>query len=219
MQVHVVTASNRESYKNELIAFFQERHRIYVEEKGWREDDGSGFEIDQFDTDDATYLIGVQDGRVMTGTRLISTTLPHLASEIFPHLCDFNGVLRSPTVAEWTRGFISPEYREKGIGPIKGQFCSAVMEFCLQEGITQVGGIQEFYWLRLWKHFGWKVDPVGSPAKVDGKWCVVAYMQASEAARDGAMASGGIDRSILVRRGPQQPFVVSTASEGDSHAA
>jgi len=219
MQVHVVTAANRECYKTELIQFFHERHRIYVQEKGWRDDDGSGFEIDQFDTDHATYLIGIEDDRVMSGTRLIPTTSPHLASEVFPHLCNFSGVLRSPTVAEWTRGFISTEFRERGIGPIKGQFCSAVMDFCLQEGITQVGGIQELYWLRLWKRFGWHVDPIGTPAKIDGKWCVVAYMRVNEAARNGAMASGGISQSILVRCGPQQPFVISVAAEGKTHAA
>jgi len=213
MEVHVVTAANRDLYKDELLGFFRERHRIYVEEKGWREDDGSGLEIDQFDTDDAVYLIGIDDGRVMTGTRLISTMQPHMAGEVFPHLCNLQGVIRSPKVAEWTRGFIIPEYREKGIGPIKGQFCSAVMDYCLHEGIGLVGGIQELYWLRLWKRFGWKVIPAGVPAKVDGKWCVVAFMQVSEAARDGAMRSGGIERSILVQRGPYQPFVVPAAAE------
>ncbi|HVW57490.1 MAG TPA: acyl-homoserine-lactone synthase [Rhizobiaceae bacterium] len=213
MRVHVVTVANRDLYRSELLAFFRERHRVYVEEKHWREGDGSGLEIDQFDTDDATYLIGIQNGRVMTGTRLISTMRPHMASEVFPHLCNLHGVVRSPQIAEWTRGFIIPEYRERGIGPIKGQFCSAVMDYCLQEGIKRVGGIQDLYWLRLWKHFGWKVIPAGHPTKVDGRWCVIAYMEVSEAARDGAMRSGAIERSILVRKGPARPFCPAILQE------
>lgn len=209
MEMHVVTAANRELYKQELIQFFQARYDIYVHEKQWREDDGSGFEIDQYDTDAATYLIGIEDGRAICGTRLLSTTLPHMADEVFPHLSNLTGVVRSPLVAEWTRAFIIPERRENGIGPIKGQICAAVMQFCLQEGIEQVGGIQDLYWMRLWKRFDWKVTPAGTPAKVAGRWCVVAYMQVSEAARDNAIASTGIEHPGLVHRGPYRPFVVA----------
>jgi acyl-homoserine lactone synthase len=207
MELHVVTAANRDLYKSELIDFFKERYRIYVHEKQWRDDDGSGFEIDQFDTEAATYLIGIDEGRVICGTRLLSTTLPHMADQVFPHLSDLDGVVRSPQVAEWTRAFIIPERRERGIGPIKGQICAAVMQYCLDEGIEQVGGIQDLYWMRLWKRFGWNVVPAGTPARVAGRWCVVAYMEVTEAARESAMASTGISGHGLVRRGPYQSFV------------
>ena len=210
MEMHVVTAANRDLYKRELIEFFQARYRIYVHEKHWREDDGSGFEIDQFDTDAATYLIGIEDGRVICGTRLLSTTQPHMADQVFPHLSNLTGIVRSPQIAEWTRAFIIQERRENGIGPIKGQICAATMQFCLQEGIDQVGGIQDLYWMRLWKRLGWKVNPAGTPAKVAGRWCVVAYMQVSEAARNNAMVSTGIDCHGLVQHGDYQPFVTET---------
>jgi acyl-homoserine lactone synthase len=210
MEMHVVTAANRDSYKHELIEFFKERYRIYVLEKHWRDDDGSGFEIDQFDTDDATYLIGTEDGHVICGTRLLSTTLPHMADQVFPQMCDITGIIRSPLVAEWTRAFIVADRRERGIGPIKGQICAATMQYCLQEGIEQVGGIQDLYWMRLWKRFGWKVNLAGTPAKVAGRWCVVAYMQVSERARDNAMASTGIGYHGLVQNGAYRPFVTGT---------
>ncbi|MGB3417887.1 MAG: acyl-homoserine-lactone synthase [Mesorhizobium sp.] len=210
MEMHVVTAANRHCYRHELIEFFQARHAIYVHEKRWREDDGSGFEVDQFDTEAATYLIGEEDGRVICGTRLLSTTVPHMVDQVFPQMCDITGIIRSPRVAEWTRAFVIPDRREHGIGPIKGQICAAVMQFCLQEGIEEVGGIQDLYWMRMWKRLAWRVNPAGTPAKVAGRWCVVAYMQVDEAARDSAMASTGATAPGLVQRGPYQPFVTET---------
>lgn len=205
MLIHVVNFANRHLYVDVLNEFFRARHRIYVEEKAWRDDDQTGVEIDQFDTDDATYLIGVIDGRVMTGTRLIPTDRPHLLSEVFPHMCATP--TRSPRVAEWTRGFIIPEFREKGIGPIKGQFCATVMEYCLKEGIEQIGGVQDLYWLPVWKRYSWNVRPIGDPTQIDGRWCVAALFDVTPEAYAQAARCGGMTHSILIHRGPYKPFV------------
>ena len=130
----------------------------------------------------AEVLIGEVDGEVMTGTRLIPTTAPHLLSEVFPHMANFRGIVRRPEIAEWTRGFITRKFREKGHGPIKGQFCGTVMEYCLLEGITAIGGVQETYWLPLWKRFRWTVRPVGNPREIDGVTCVAAFFDVTPAA-------------------------------------
>ena len=207
MQIHVINEANRHLYGAELEAFFKARHRIYVEEKEWRDDDGTGLEIDQFDTPEATYLIGMENDDVITGTRLIPTSAPHMLSEVFPHLCSFQGVLRADDVAEWTRGFIVPEYRERGIGPIKGQICGTVMEYCLKEGVGRIGGIQDLYFLPVWKRYKWAVRPAGNPELVAGRWCVAAFFDVTADARDRALDAAGLDHSILVHRGPYQPFV------------
>jgi acyl-homoserine lactone synthase len=221
MQIHVVNAANRSLYAAELEEFFRARHKIYVEEKDWRQDDGTGFEIDQFDTDDATYLIGIENDEVMTGTRLVATSRPHMLSDVFPHLCDFSGVIRADDVAEWTRGFIIPKYREHGIGPLKGQFCGTVMEYCLKEGISRIGGIQDLYWLPVWRRYRWTVRQVGNPAEIDGRWCVAAFFDVCKEACMQALRAGGLEQSILVYRGPYKPFLErrETRWAGGSNAA
>lgn len=212
MQIHVVHAANRHLYVDELAAFFHARYKIYVLEKSWRDTNEIALEIDQFDNDDATYLIGIENGVVMTGTRLVPTHRPHLLSEIFPQMCDIS--VRQPDVAEWTRGFIIPEYRERGIGLVKGQFCGTVMEYCLKEGITRVGGVQDLYWLPVWKRYSWNVKPIGQPAEIDGRWCVAAYFDVTPEARDHALRSGKLTRSILVEQGPHKPFIEEPSRVG-----
>lgn len=205
MQIHVVNSANRHLYTSELTDFFRVRHQIYVEEKAWREDDRTGLEVDQFDTDDATYLLGTIDGSVMTGTRLIPTDRSHMLADVFPYMCETP--VRDPRVAEWTRGFIVPRFRERGIGPIKGQFCASVMEYCLKEGIEKIGGVQDLYWLPVWKRYSWTVRPIGEPREIDGRWCVAALFDVNEDAYTHAARCGGLTESILVHRGPYKPFV------------
>lgn len=213
MEIHVVNQGNRHLYADTLTAYFEARYPIFVEELGWRETNTDRVEIDQYDNEHATYLIGLIDGEVMTGTRLYPTSLPHLLSQHFPHMSP-DGIVRLPQVAEWTRGFIVPKFREQGHGPIKGQFCGSVMDYCLSEGITQIGGVQDCSWLPLWRRYRWNVVPMGPVTEVDGRKCVAAYFDVTEDARDTALRRGGLDRSLLVHKGPYQPFITSREASG-----
>lgn len=220
MQVHVVTQANQHLYPDELDQFFRVRHSIYAVELGWVPQSDDGLERDQFDIPEAVYLLGIIDGKVITGSRFTPTHLPHMLSEVFPHLCTLNeGIIRSPRVAEWTRGFVIPEYRE-GLGVrLKAQFCHSVMEYMIQEGVFRIGGIQEIYWLSLWKRFGWDVSVHGEPEDFNGRFWVPAYFDVSEAAAAGAARWGKLNSSILVRRGEQVPFVSTPAPLAAIHGA
>ena len=90
MDVHVITDANKAAYAAELDQLFRIRHRIYVEEKKWREPSDDGRETDQFDTEHAVHLVGIRNGQIIAGSRFIPTTQPHLLSEVFPHLCTRN---------------------------------------------------------------------------------------------------------------------------------
>ncbi|MER9758099.1 hypothetical protein NKJ46_32835 [Mesorhizobium sp. M0166] len=69
--VHVVNALNKHLYENEFDEFLRRRHDFFVHQKRWRPPSPDGRELDQFDTDAATYLLGLEDGRVVTSARLI----------------------------------------------------------------------------------------------------------------------------------------------------
>lgn len=205
MQVHVVNRTNAHLNGDMLTGFFHARHDIYVNEKGWMPPAEDGLEFDQYDTDDATYLIGVEDGRVITGSRFIPTTRPHMLLDIFSHACQRQIV--EPDVAEWTRGFLIEGLRANGPCKRKAIHCAATMEWCLSEGVTLVGGIQEIYWMPLWRYLGWTVQKLGEPTLIDGDWCVAAYMEVSEEALAKTRRRIKLDHSPLVRRGDIEPFV------------
>lgn len=214
MDVHLVSAENAYLYRDELEGFFKARYKIYVEEKGWMPENAEKMERDQFDTPAAFYMIGVQDGRVIAGSRFLPTHRPHLLSEVFPNLVDPARELRGPQIAEWTRGFILSEFRGGSGVPIMANFCCAVMEYCLEEGITMVGGIQEIYWLPLWRRFGWAFKPVGEPSEIDGTLCVPGYCEVAEEALISVRKRAKLEQSNLIRKGPIRPFL-SEAPHGN----
>src|SRR5271154_5690649 len=94
--IEVVTSRNALLYKDALSDMFHLRHRIFVEKMGWealRKPDR--MEKDQFDTDDAIYLLLTEDDGTVVGThRMLPPPKPHLFSDLFPQLCAVKGVLR-----------------------------------------------------------------------------------------------------------------------------
>src|SRR5256885_15204755 len=104
--IHVITSANRGLYGDELQEHFRIRHAIYVGERGWKAlERADGLEKDQFDTGDAIYILGIEGGRVVGGSRLVPTIKPHLLSEIFPYLSAQRGVTRDSAGFGWGRLF------------------------------------------------------------------------------------------------------------------
>ena len=87
LQIHVVNSANQHLYGDELEAFFRARHDIYVEEKGWRDDDGTGLEKDQFDTDDAADEEQSRCEEVKLGERNAATVVANPAFHQTPNSC------------------------------------------------------------------------------------------------------------------------------------
>lgn len=212
IEAHVVQQSNRHLYEREFDEFLRRRHDYFVKRKRWMPESPDGREVDQFDTQAATYILGIEEGRVVTSCRLIPTSEPHLVSEVFPHFCEATGVPRRPDWAEWTRTFVSTAQQGMGRRGTLTQLCCAVMEYALEEGLSAVGGIQETYFLSQHRMLNWRVRPMGLSREVNGEWYIVAYLDVDEEALASARRVLHIDRSLLVRRGMQRRFLDAPCS-------
>ena len=207
MKMHIVTNRNAAIYERELDEFFKLRHAGFAEERGWVPRSEDGRERDQFDTDAATYVLGMDRDNLVGTSRLMATTEPNLVSEVFPHLCEVEGVPRRPDWADWTRVTVAPDYRGGKHAGVSGLLAVAVMEYCLEEGIEWVGGVQEFYLMGRWAELGWKVKPMGLPRRFGDQEYIVAYVKCTEEALERARRLAGVEGSLLVRRGEQRPFI------------
>src|SRR3546814_16755220 len=83
---------------------FEDRKRLFVDLLGWDLSvQDARWEIDQFDDDDAVYLIALdQTGDHAGSLRLPPSNKPHILSEPFPDLRP-DGVPTGPTPSEVTR--------------------------------------------------------------------------------------------------------------------
>lgn len=207
MKIHVINDLNRHLYAGAWDEFLRLRHRYFVEINGWREPSPDGRETDQFDNADATYLLAIEDDHVIASARVIPTSAPNMASDIFPHMCGRIGVPRRSDWADWTRSFVVEGRRALGRGGTQARMACAVMEYCLDEGIQMVGGIQQLYFLERWERLGWEFEIAGMPERVGDEWCVVAYLKVCEEALEKGRARCGLTGPIVERRGRQRRFV------------
>jgi acyl-homoserine lactone synthase len=207
--IHVITSANRSLYRDELHDHFRIRHDIYVGERGWKAlERADGLERDQFDTDDAIYILGIDGGRVVGGSRLVPTMRPHLLSEVFPHLAAERGVPRDPAIFEWTRVFVIKERRDgRNAGRTAGLIICGLLEFCLDQGVSALTAIMETWWLPRFHDMGWTLHPLGLPELVDGSWTTAVMMPIDEATLDTTRAFHNITGPVLTKNGPQRPAI------------
>lgn len=200
--VHVITKENRALYEDGIQQFYRLRHDIFVEERGWndlRRPDKR--EIDAYDNDHAIYLLAMDAGRVVGGQRLYPTLLPHMISEVFPHMAQ-RGIPQSEDIFEWTRYFV---VKTRRTGRTDCRLLAAMQEFCLEEGIAEVTAVVEMWWLPRWQQVGFKVRPLGLPHMIEGQPCIAAAIEISEQSLRHVRKIAGLRGASLVREGPLSP--------------
>lgn len=221
--VHVITSANRGLYEAALDQSFRLRHRIYIEELKWRglTPRSDGREIDQFDTPDAVYLLYLEDGAVLGGTRLKPTVKPHLLSEVFPHFASIRGVPRAPDIGEWTRFYTAPSKREEHNASRVGSLVLAsLIEYALEEGLSAISVVMNTFWLPRFLGYGWKVTPLGLPEVHDGEWLVAATIDITPSALAGIRRALSLGHaSALIRRGPQRRFIEEAGHDAVARSA
>jgi acyl-homoserine lactone synthase len=211
LDVHVVTSANRHLYEHELDEHHQIRHRIYVEELRWRglTPRADKREYDQFDMAETVYLLGLEQGRVVGGLRLVPTTGPHLIGDVFSRFASDRGVPRRSDVAEWTRIFVVPERREEHSGSkIGSTVIASMIDYGLEEGLSGISVVMNTFWLPKFLKYGWRVRPLGLPDVHDDEWLIAVLIDVTPEALAGIRSACGLEhRSALVQRGPVRPFI------------
>jgi acyl-homoserine lactone synthase len=205
--IHLVTAENKHLYKRELREQHRVRHDIYVDERGWealRSKDC--LERDQFDNDDAVYLLAIENDRVVGGSRFSPTTQPHLLSEVFPHLAEVRGLPRAPDIVEWTRLFAVKEHRAswRSNGTI-GQLLCGGLEWCVGDNISAFTLLFEMWHLPKIHDTGWLVTPLGLPALIENDWWLAAKVQVDDQTLRSTRHYCDVPGPVLVRNGISEP--------------
>jgi N-acyl-L-homoserine lactone synthetase len=126
------------------------------------------FEMDQFDTADAVYLVAIDDaGRHEASLRMLPTWLPHLLGNVFPHLCA-TGVPVGPTTWESTRLCLPSRHGAGQRRVLRNALISAMADFALARGIEHITGVIPEGFRRDVLAMGWRAEPLGPAARIKG---------------------------------------------------
>lgn len=183
--LHLINADNRQQpfYADLLEQSYRVRHDIYVNVRGWKAlDRPDGREIDQFDTPEATYLLWADKNEVVGGARFMPTHLPHLMSDVFPHIVTMGEIPRSPAVWEVTRLFTSRGGESKANRrQVTGDVLCGMFEMALHYELKSISVVCDTFFLPRFLESGVQIKPLGLPTKYDEGICVACIIPVSPA--------------------------------------
>lgn len=192
-----------------LRAMFEARKRVFVDLLKWDIPvlDGT-YEIDQFDTPDASYLVLTDGGgRHRASARLLRTDCAHILGELFPCLCD-GPVPSRPDFREITRFCIEPSLSRVDRRAARDELVTALAHHALATGLSAYTAVANRAWSRQIENFGWQCRTLGSGCRIDGEDLVALQIEIDCKTPDD-LARGGIYRKGAYRVAEAAPELVS----------
>ena len=167
--VHIVTKVNKQRFASELDEMYRDRKRVFVDWLKWKIPTvNNTHEIDQFDTDDAVYLLETDgQGHHLASIRLLRTVRPHLFSEVFRQLCD-GPLPTGPDIWELTRFCVSPNAPKADGLRLMNLMWTSVVEYAVRHRISQYTCVTHMAFLSQILSAGWDTKPLGLPKMIDG---------------------------------------------------
>lgn len=151
------------------------RHKVFVEQLGWRLQTFNDTEQDQFDRADTIYVISRNEHGDISGcARLLPTTKPYLLGEVFPQLLNGMPIPNSPDIWELSR-FAAVDFNAK-TSTESGQFSSVItlkllheaITFAAENGAKRIITVSPIGVERLLKRAGVHAHRAGPPMIIDG---------------------------------------------------
>lgn len=159
-------------------SMYRLRYRVFHERLSWDVKVDRGREFDEFDDDDAVYVIGMNTntGEVDASWRLRPTTSPYMLRDTFPQLLD-RAAPECPSTWEVSRfAVVNTPYVESGAGSF-GDLTRDLVAHTVMHGVSE--GISNFIWVtslgveRMARRLGYKVERWGRPQMIGAVNCVV----------------------------------------------
>lgn len=152
-----------------LETMFADRKAQFADFFGWDVPVVDGrFEMDQFDTADAVYLVAIDEaGRHEASLRMLPSWRPHLLGDIFPHLCA-GDVPVGPATWESTRLCLPSRHGAARRRELRNALISAMADFALARGIEHITGVIPEGFRREVLAMGWRAEPLGPAVYIEG---------------------------------------------------
>ncbi len=185
---------------------WRDRKQVFVDTLGWDVPVvDECFEIDQFDDENAVYLVVSDQSRTrhLASVRLLPSTRPHILGDIFPQL-SAGTVPRGANIWEITRLCMSPAIgavRQAML--IRRELALGLIEYALANGISRYTQVHLASHLSQLLAVGWDCEPLGFPVEVDGQLLMASRIEITQAALAHVRGASGIKRAMLADTRPE----------------
>lgn len=169
--VAIVTSANRPEHAATVAQMHRDRKTVFVDTLKWNIPVvDEEFEMDEYDTEDAVYLIAEdpETGAHLGSVRLVCTDGPHLLGDKFGFLCA-GEVPVGPDVWEITRLCTMPGLTPAAALGIRMHLVMALVEYALANGIARYTMMTHTAYLSTLLAVGWDIEPLGMPVDIAGE--------------------------------------------------
>jgi len=192
---HLVNKENIHLYEQQIGQMYQHRHQVFVEKLRWNLPLAKdGLEIDQYDTEDAIYILSLDKNLNVVGSmRLLPTIQDHLMSDLFSHLLNIPEPI-GDSIWESSRTCLKPSVEipvEKNT--VINDIFIGMAEAAVMLGIETVTFVANMQIYSTLLAFGGKVEPLGFPQyDADGEEIIASSVKINQGVLDSVWQSHGI---------------------------
>jgi acyl homoserine lactone synthase len=166
----VVEKSNAQRHADLLDKMFRQRARFFHDRLKWDVRVTDGKERDRYDHESPVYIIYTDDrrGEVKGSLRLLPTTGPTLAADVFSDTLPDAVYLSAPAIWECSRFCLDQNVLAAGIEEIiftSRVLIAALGDVALRAGIESIIGNFDAAKLRLYRRIGCEVEILGSTSR------------------------------------------------------
>ena len=167
--IHVIDNHSADSRQELIRSMFVDRKQLFVDFLHWdlQVTDGR-YEIDQFDTAEAVYiLVEEEGGQHAASLRLMPTLSDHMLGTLFPTLCPL-GVPVGERIWESSRLCLPRRHGAARRKSLRNQLISAMVDLALARGIERHTGILPEAFRKEVLAMGWRGEPLGPAMRMNG---------------------------------------------------
>jgi acyl-homoserine lactone synthase len=200
--IFILEGSQRRKLGYYFDRMFKLRHQVFIKELGWNLPKSQvDCEIDEYDVDEAIYLLDITDDDTLQGTvRLTPSLSCSLVADYFPHLIECGLPARSPLVYEATRYIFIPLSKSAQENRIaKARLLAGMVEWCLENRLSHIQCVVDMMAFPSWVDLVPQTMPLGLPHPYGGGRgapgggdCIAFRWPTTPEVIDGIRSYGGI---------------------------
>jgi acyl-homoserine lactone synthase len=199
----VLQGKDRHKQQKYFDRLFRLRHQIFVKGRGWSLPSVNDCEIDQYDVNEAVYLLDLDEDDVIQGSvRMTPSDKCSLLADYFPHLVENGESPRSPRIYECTRYIVLPVHKTReGNRAAKARLLGAALEWSLDRGLSYLQTVIDSVTLSSFVEMTPQTIPLGlshpyggGRKTPGGGECMAIRWPISQQVLDDVRAYGGLDR-------------------------
>jgi acyl homoserine lactone synthase len=184
-----------------LMGMHRLRRKVFKDRLDWAVATTGDFEMDRYDTLDATYLVVADRGAVLGCVRLLPTTGPNMLADTFPELLDGALAPRSDLITESSRFCVDTELTDAmtdgGLRQATFMLLAAMLEWGQARGLASIATVTDLRMERILRRAGWTLERIGKPRRIGSTVAVAGLLPIEDGALEAIRRNGSLTTPVL----------------------